>query len=138
MTFGVQYQAELAGRREREKGARIPEPAMVSPLMDFGNWSEDVSDFPPVLLVRIIAEIRRRLLDEGCAGAASTQGMASRRSNDSARCFPGCKPTAATRGDAHTSVQAPTASHRDRYDRRRSVRIRVLPRSTRNAPASRS
>jgi len=76
MTFGVQYQAELAGRREREKGARIPEPAMVSPLMDFANWSEYVSDFPPVLLVRVTPKFEEGFWTKVARGAASTQGMA--------------------------------------------------------------
>ena len=76
MTFGVQYQAELAGRRERERGAKIPEPPMVSPLMDFANWSEYVSDFPPVLLVRVTPKFEEGFWTKVARGAASTQGMA--------------------------------------------------------------
>lgn len=76
MTYGVEYQAELAGRRERQKGAKIPEPPMVSPLMDFVNWSEYVSDFPPVLLVRVTPKFEEGFWTKVARGAASTQGVA--------------------------------------------------------------
>ncbi len=76
MTYGVEYQAELAGKRERQKGAKIPEPPMVSPLMDFVNWSEYVSDFPPVLLVRVTPKFEEGFWTKVARGAASTQGVA--------------------------------------------------------------
>jgi hypothetical protein len=76
MTYGVEYQAELAGKRERQKGAKIPEPALVSPLMDFLNWSDYVSDFPPVLLVRVSPKFEEGFWTKVARGAASTQGVA--------------------------------------------------------------
>jgi len=76
MIYGVEYQAELAGRREREKGVRLPEPPMVGPLMDFANWSEYVSDFPPVLLIRVTPKFEEGFWTKVARGAASTQGMA--------------------------------------------------------------
>ena len=47
LIYGAQYQSEQARERERSRGARTPdaEPAVVRPLMDFGNWSEYVADF---------------------------------------------------------------------------------------------
>ena len=76
MTFGVQYQAELANRREKERGSRTAEPPMVSPLMDFSNWSDYVSDFPPVLLVRVTPKFEEGFWTKAARAAASTQGMA--------------------------------------------------------------
>jgi len=76
MTYGVEYQAELASRREREKGAKLAEPPMVSPFMDFANWSEYVSDFPSVLLVRVTPKFEEGFWTTVARGAASTQGMA--------------------------------------------------------------
>ena len=49
---------------------------MVSPLMDFANWSEYVSDFPPVLLVRVTPKFEEGFWTKVARGAASTQGMA--------------------------------------------------------------
>jgi S1-C subfamily serine protease len=76
MTYGVEYQAELASRREREKGAKLAEPPMVSPFMDFANWSEYVSDFPSVLLVRVTPKFEEGFWTKVARGAASTQGVA--------------------------------------------------------------
>jgi len=76
MTYGVQYQAELANRRERERGSRTAEPPMVSPLLDFSNWSDYVSDFPPVLLVRVTPKFAESFWTKAARAAASTQGMA--------------------------------------------------------------
>ncbi len=76
MTYGVEYQAEIASRRERQKGAKLPEPPMVSPFMDFVNWSEYVSDFPPVLLIRVTPKFEEGFWTKVARGAASTQGMA--------------------------------------------------------------
>lgn len=76
MTYGVEYQAEQANRRERTRGGKVPEPPMVSPLMDFSNWSEYVADFPPVLLVRVTPKFEEGFWTKVARGAASTQGVA--------------------------------------------------------------
>ena len=49
---------------------------MVSPLMDFSNWSEYVADFPPVLLVRVTPKFEEGFWTKVARGAASTQGVA--------------------------------------------------------------
>jgi hypothetical protein len=76
MTFGAKYQAEQASRRARGRGARMPEPPMVRPLMEFSNWSDYVSDFPPVLLVRVTPKLVEGFWTTVARGAARTQGVA--------------------------------------------------------------
>jgi hypothetical protein len=76
LTFGAQYQAEQLSRRERGKGTRAPDAEYVRPSMDFGNWSEYVMDFPPVLLVRVTPKFEESFWTKVARGAASTQGMA--------------------------------------------------------------
>ena len=78
MTYGVQYQSEQMSRRTRKgKDSRTIdiEPILVRPVMDFGNWSEYVIDFPPVLLVRIAPKQVEGLWTKVARGAASTQGV---------------------------------------------------------------
>jgi hypothetical protein len=77
MTYGVQYQSQLNSQRARSKGARPPGvvPALVSPLMEFGNWSEYVADFPPVLLVRVTPKLVEGFWTKVARGAAQTQGV---------------------------------------------------------------
>ncbi len=78
MTYGAQYQSEQMSRRTRRgKDARTIEiePVLVRPVMDFGNWSEYVEDFPPVLLVRITPKQVEGLWQKVARGAASTQGV---------------------------------------------------------------
>ena len=48
--------------------------AVVRPLMDFGNWSEYVADFPPVLLVRVTPKLVEGFWMKVARGAAQTQG----------------------------------------------------------------
>jgi hypothetical protein len=77
LTFGVQYHAEQARRRERDKQARTPaaEPEVARALTDFGNWSEYVADFPPVLLVRVTPRLVEGFWTKVARGAAQTQGV---------------------------------------------------------------
>jgi len=44
--------------------------------MDFGNWSEYVADFPPVLLVRVTPKLVEGFWTTVARGAARTQGVA--------------------------------------------------------------
>lgn len=44
--------------------------------MDFGNWSEYVDDYPPVLLVRITPKMVEGFWTTMARGAAQTQGVA--------------------------------------------------------------
>jgi hypothetical protein len=45
------------------------------PVMDFGNWSEYMADYPRVLLVRVTPKIVEGLWARVARGAAMTQGM---------------------------------------------------------------
>jgi S1-C subfamily serine protease len=75
--YGAQFQAEPERGRERRGGARTPdaEPAVVRPLMDFGNWSEYVADLPPVLLIRVTPKMAEGFWTTVARGAARTQGV---------------------------------------------------------------
>jgi len=77
MIYGVQYLSEQAANRARSKGAHTPdvELTFARPLMDFGNWSEYVADFPPVLLVRVTPKLLEGFWTTVARGAARTQGM---------------------------------------------------------------
>src|SRR4029079_1717689 len=57
LVYGAQYQSNLARGRERRGGQGTPDAEAVRPLMDFGNWSEYVADFPPVLLIRVTPKL---------------------------------------------------------------------------------
>jgi hypothetical protein len=46
------------------------------PVMDFGNWSEYMTDYPRVLLVRVTPKMVEALWAKVARGAAMTQGMA--------------------------------------------------------------
>ena len=46
------------------------------PVMDFGNWSEYVADYPRALLVRVTPRMAEGLWAKVARGAAMTQGMA--------------------------------------------------------------
>jgi S1-C subfamily serine protease len=52
------------------------DPTLVRWLIDFGNWSEYVADFPPVLLVRVTPKLVENFWTTVARGAARTQGMA--------------------------------------------------------------
>ena len=47
-----------------------------SPMMDFGNWSEYLADYPRALLVRVTPKMAEGLWTKVARGAAMTQGMA--------------------------------------------------------------
>ena len=51
------------------------DPAFVRPTMDFSNWSDYVSDVPPVLLVRVTPKLAEGFWTKVARGAAYTQGM---------------------------------------------------------------
>lgn len=76
MIYGVQYQAD---QMERRAGNGTPparrEPTVVPPLLYFHNWSEYVSDLPPVLLVRVTPKLVEGFWKTVARGAAYTQGV---------------------------------------------------------------
>jgi hypothetical protein len=75
--YGVQYQADQmrARGRSRDTRMRVVEPAFVRPVMDFKNWSEYVSDLPPVLLVRATPKLVEGFWTMVGRAAARTQGV---------------------------------------------------------------
>jgi len=77
LIYGAQYQSEQERGRERRGRPRTPdaEPAVVRPLMDFGNWSEYVADFPPVLLIRVTPKLVEGFWTTVARGAARTRGI---------------------------------------------------------------
>ena len=77
LIYGAQYQSEQERGRERRGGPRTPdaEPAVVRPLVDFGNWSEYVADLPPVLLIRVTPKLAEGFWTTVARGAARTQGV---------------------------------------------------------------
>jgi hypothetical protein len=77
MTYSAQYQSDQARRRERTKGTpgAGADQAVVRPLLDFGNWSEYVGDFPPALLVRATPKMVEGFWTKVARGAAQTQGV---------------------------------------------------------------
>ena len=78
MIYGAQYMAELMRARDRGRGGRLIElaPPIARPVLEFGNWSEYVADFPPVLLVRVTPKLVESFWAKVARGAAQTQGMA--------------------------------------------------------------
>jgi hypothetical protein len=78
LTYGAEYQAEQRSRREGGTNARqtIVESPAARALTDFGNWSEYVSGYPPVLLVRLTPKLVEGFWTKVARGAAQTQGMA--------------------------------------------------------------
>ena len=77
LAYGAQSQSEQASGRARSQVPRTPDAggAFARPLMNFGNWSEYVADFPPVLLVRVTPKLVEGFWTKVARGAAQTQGV---------------------------------------------------------------
>jgi hypothetical protein len=77
LTYGARQQEEQASRRERGRGSRTPPPEQRSTrsLLEFGNWSEYLEDYPPVLLVRVTPKFVEGFWTTVARGAARTQGV---------------------------------------------------------------
>ena len=78
LTYGTQMQEEQARKRGRDpgRGSPVDDQRRVPPLMDFGNWSWYVGEFPPVLLVRVTPKLVEGFWTTVARGAARTQGVA--------------------------------------------------------------
>ena len=78
LTYTAQYQSQQPLPRTTSKDTRKPEPEpqLVRPLLDFGNWSDYVIDSPPVLLVRVTPRLVEGFWTMVARGAARTQGVA--------------------------------------------------------------
>lgn len=77
LIYGAQQQSEQERRGARGRDPRTPvaAPVVVRPPMDFGNWSEYVTDFPPVLLIRVTSKLVEGFWTTVARGAARTQGV---------------------------------------------------------------
>jgi hypothetical protein len=75
LTYAAQYQIDQSRRRENKGQRQAPDPVLVRPLMDFGTWTDYVSDFPPVLLVRATPKFAEGFWTMVARGAARTQGL---------------------------------------------------------------
>jgi S1-C subfamily serine protease len=78
LTYGTEMQEEQARRRGRDtsKGTPVDDQRRIPPLMDFGDWSWYVGEFPPVLLVRVTPKLVEGFWTTVARGAARTQGVA--------------------------------------------------------------
>jgi len=76
MTYGVGYQAQVMARRAPGQGGRADGGGVATrPNMDFGNWSDYVADFKPVLLIRVTPKMVQGFWASVARGAAMTQGI---------------------------------------------------------------
>ncbi len=77
LIYGTQYLAERMRATGRTTGARSPGAGLtlVRPVMDFGNWSEYLADYPPVLLIRATPKLVEGFWTKVARGAAQVQGM---------------------------------------------------------------
>jgi hypothetical protein len=79
MIYGAEYQSQQARKattRTNSATLRTVDQSAVKPLLDFRNWSDYVSDYPPVLLVRVTPRLVESFWTTVARGAAQTQGMA--------------------------------------------------------------
>lgn len=76
LTYAAQYQIDQSRRREAKGQRQAPDPVLVRPVMDFGAWTDYVSDFPPVLLIRATPKFEEGFWTRVARGAAQTQGLA--------------------------------------------------------------
>ena len=79
MIYGADYQSQQASKptaRTNSAMLRTVDQGVVKPLLDFRNWSDYVSDYPPVLIVRVTPKLAESFWTTVARGAAQTQGMA--------------------------------------------------------------
>src|SRR5262249_14971562 len=72
VSYGVQKQEE---RRQRNDVPVNADQALARLVADFGDWSDYVAEFPPVLLVRVTPRLVEGFWTKVARGAAQTQGM---------------------------------------------------------------
>ena len=75
-TYGAQRQTARLNRQGKSGPPTDAEQMVVRTLMEFGDWSPYVADFPPVLLVRVTPKLVEGFWTKVARGAAQTQGMA--------------------------------------------------------------
>jgi hypothetical protein len=77
LVYGARHQGEQVSGRERGRTGRDPAEMQASlrALEDFGNWSDYVRDYPPVLMIRATPKLVESLWTTIARGAAQTQGV---------------------------------------------------------------
>jgi S1-C subfamily serine protease len=77
LTYGSRHQGDRASERERERGDRNPleMPISMRALENFGNWSDYVREYPPVLMIRATPKLVESFWKTMGRVAASTQGV---------------------------------------------------------------
>lgn len=76
MTYGAAHPPARAAARGRNGDRPVErDQPYLRPLMDFGNWSDYVADYPPVLLVRVTPKMVENFWTTVARGAARTQGV---------------------------------------------------------------
>jgi S1-C subfamily serine protease len=77
LVYGAQHGVDRATERERAAGPRNPGelPPGLAALEEFGNWSDYVSDYPPVILIRATPKLVEGIWKTIARGAAQTQGV---------------------------------------------------------------
>ena len=73
--YGAKYQAEQTEAQRRAGGPQRADAPFIRPLLDFENWSQYVSDLPPVLLVRMTPKFVEGFWTTVGRAAARTQGV---------------------------------------------------------------
>jgi S1-C subfamily serine protease len=78
LTYGTEMQEEQSRRRGRDpsRDTGAADQRRIPPVMDFGDWSWYVGEFPPVLLVRVTPKLVEGFWTTVARGAARTQGVA--------------------------------------------------------------
>ena len=73
LTYGARHQ----GDRERDTGGRNPQEmaASMRALEEFGNWSDYVREYPPVVMIRVTPKLVESFWKSVGRVAASTQGV---------------------------------------------------------------
>ena len=77
LVYGARHQGEQVSGREPGRTGRDPAEMQASlrALEDFGNWSDYVRDYPPVLMIRATPKLVESLWTTIARGAAQTQGV---------------------------------------------------------------
>jgi S1-C subfamily serine protease len=78
LVYGAQHGVDRASERERAGAPRNPTElqSALAALEDFGNWSDYVSDYPPVVMIRVTPKLAEGFWTTVARGAAQTQGVA--------------------------------------------------------------
>jgi S1-C subfamily serine protease len=77
--YAARHRTRPTSLPERTSRTRMPDPEAeqrARGLMDFGQWSDYLADYPPVLLIRVTPRLVEGFWTMVARGAAQTQGVA--------------------------------------------------------------